>query len=134
MSFHQNHHHHNHQHDDHYQHHHHQQCPEPPTCCESGYYAFDECGCCLKCAKVYLLSSTSSTLDKSLVSDVQRFINYYHHPHHLLIQMCKGSSIINVIITIIIIMSKSGRATDLWRSFCYFWKMCRWTPMPKNMP
>jgi len=29
-------------------------CPEPPTCCESGYYAFDECGCCLKCAKAEL--------------------------------------------------------------------------------
>ena len=29
------------------------QCPEPPACCESGQYAFDECGCCLKCAKVY---------------------------------------------------------------------------------
>jgi len=29
-------------------------CPEPPTCCESGQYAFDECGCCLKCAKAEL--------------------------------------------------------------------------------
>ena len=30
------------------------QCPEPPSCCESGQYALDECGCCLKCAKVNL--------------------------------------------------------------------------------
>ena len=36
-----------------------QQCPEPPTCCESGNYAFDECGCCLKCAKVSLLALSS---------------------------------------------------------------------------
>ena len=78
--------------------------------------------------------ATMPSTSVDVVSNVQRFINYYHHHHHLLFQMCKGSSIINVIITIIIIMSKSGRATDLWRSFCYFWKMCRWTPMPKNMP
>ena len=30
------------------------QCPAPPTCCESGQYAYDECGCCLKCAKAEL--------------------------------------------------------------------------------
>ena len=30
------------------------QCPAPPTCCESGQYALDECGCCLKCAKAEL--------------------------------------------------------------------------------
>jgi len=29
-------------------------CPAPPTCCESGQYAFDECGCCQKCAKAEL--------------------------------------------------------------------------------
>jgi len=29
-------------------------CPAPPTCCESGQYALDECGCCLKCAKAEL--------------------------------------------------------------------------------
>jgi len=29
-------------------------CPEPPTCCESGQYALDECGCCMKCAKAEL--------------------------------------------------------------------------------
>jgi len=29
-------------------------CPEPPSCCESGYYALDECGCCMKCAKAEL--------------------------------------------------------------------------------
>lgn len=27
------------------------QCPPPPHCCESGQYTFDECGCCLTCAK-----------------------------------------------------------------------------------
>lgn len=26
-------------------------CPPPPYCCESGMYTFDECGCCLECAK-----------------------------------------------------------------------------------
>ena len=26
-------------------------CPPPPHCCESGMYTFDECGCCLECAK-----------------------------------------------------------------------------------
>ena len=26
-------------------------CPPPPNCCESGVYAYDECGCCLTCAK-----------------------------------------------------------------------------------
>ena len=30
------------------------QCPPPPSCCESGQYAYDECGCCLKCAKAEL--------------------------------------------------------------------------------
>jgi len=30
------------------------QCPAPPTCCESGAYAYDECGCCQKCAKAEL--------------------------------------------------------------------------------
>jgi len=29
-------------------------CPSPPTCCESGQYAYDECGCCQKCAKAEL--------------------------------------------------------------------------------
>merc|ERR1719411_1111127 len=29
-------------------------CPPPPSCCESGQYAYDECGCCLKCAKAEL--------------------------------------------------------------------------------
>ena len=29
-------------------------CPPPPRCCESGYYAKDECGCCLTCAKAEL--------------------------------------------------------------------------------
>jgi len=29
-------------------------CPALPTCCESGYYAMDECGCCQKCAKAEL--------------------------------------------------------------------------------
>lgn len=29
-------------------------CPEPPTCCESGQYSLDECGCCMKCAKAEL--------------------------------------------------------------------------------
>lgn len=29
-------------------------CPSSPTCCESGFYAYDECGCCLKCAKAEL--------------------------------------------------------------------------------
>ena len=29
-------------------------CPEPPRCCESGYYTFDECGCCMTCAKAEL--------------------------------------------------------------------------------
>merc|ERR1719228_2198358 len=29
-------------------------CPAPPTCCESGQYAYDECGCCQKCAKAEL--------------------------------------------------------------------------------
>jgi len=29
-------------------------CPEPPSCCESGQYALDECGCCMKCAKAEL--------------------------------------------------------------------------------
>ena len=32
------------------------QCPEPPSCCESGQYALDECGCCMKCAKVTILA------------------------------------------------------------------------------
>lgn len=27
------------------------QCPPPPLCCESGMYSYDECGCCLTCAK-----------------------------------------------------------------------------------
>ena len=27
------------------------QCPPPPHCCESGMYTYDECGCCLTCAK-----------------------------------------------------------------------------------
>lgn len=26
-------------------------CPPPPHCCESGQYTFDECGCCMTCAK-----------------------------------------------------------------------------------
>ncbi len=26
-------------------------CPPPPHCCESGQYTYDECGCCLTCAK-----------------------------------------------------------------------------------
>lgn len=26
-------------------------CPPPPNCCESGTYTYDECGCCLTCAK-----------------------------------------------------------------------------------
>lgn len=26
-------------------------CPPPPHCCESGMYTYDECGCCLTCAK-----------------------------------------------------------------------------------
>ena len=30
------------------------QCPPPPTCCESGQFAKDECGCCLTCAKAEL--------------------------------------------------------------------------------
>jgi hypothetical protein len=30
------------------------QCPPPPHCCESGYYTFDECGCCMTCAKAEL--------------------------------------------------------------------------------
>ena len=30
------------------------QCPAPPSCCESGQYAYDECGCCLKCARAEL--------------------------------------------------------------------------------
>ena len=30
------------------------QCPAPPTCCESGQYTYDECGCCQKCAKAEL--------------------------------------------------------------------------------
>ncbi|CAB4054633.1 unnamed protein product [Lepeophtheirus salmonis] len=29
-------------------------CPPPPHCCESGQYTFDECGCCLTCAKAEL--------------------------------------------------------------------------------
>jgi len=29
-------------------------CPAPPTCCESGQYTYDECGCCQKCAKAEL--------------------------------------------------------------------------------
>ena len=29
-------------------------CPPPPNCCESGVYAYDECGCCLTCAKLEL--------------------------------------------------------------------------------
>ncbi len=29
-------------------------CPPPPRCCESGYYTFDECGCCMTCAKAEL--------------------------------------------------------------------------------
>ena len=31
-------------------------CPPPPHCCESGQYTFDECGCCMKCAKAELQS------------------------------------------------------------------------------
>jgi hypothetical protein len=31
-------------------------CPEAPSCCESGFYALDECGCCKKCAKAELQS------------------------------------------------------------------------------
>jgi len=29
-------------------------CPPPPHCCESGMYTFDECGCCMTCAKAEL--------------------------------------------------------------------------------
>ncbi len=29
-------------------------CPPPPHCCESGEYTFDECGCCMTCAKAEL--------------------------------------------------------------------------------
>ena len=29
-------------------------CQDPPRCCESGYYTFDECGCCMTCAKAEL--------------------------------------------------------------------------------
>jgi len=29
-------------------------CPSPPSCCESGAYTLDECGCCQKCAKAEL--------------------------------------------------------------------------------
>ena len=29
-------------------------CPPPPHCCESGFYTFDECGCCMTCAKAEL--------------------------------------------------------------------------------
>ncbi len=32
----------------------HYQCPPPPHCCESGEYTFDECGCCMTCAKAEL--------------------------------------------------------------------------------
>lgn len=31
-------------------------CPEAPSCCESGFYALDECGCCKKCARAELQS------------------------------------------------------------------------------
>ena len=31
-------------------------CPPPPNCCESGMYSYDECGCCLVCAKSELRS------------------------------------------------------------------------------
>ena len=30
------------------------QCPSAPSCCESGQYTLDECGCCQKCAKAEL--------------------------------------------------------------------------------
>ena len=46
----------------------HFQCPPPPRCCESGYYALDDCGCCLSCAKAELqeCGSTRGKCSKGL--------------------------------------------------------------------
>ena len=39
-------------------------CPPPPHCCESGMYTFDECGCCMTCAKAELQECGGPSGDK----------------------------------------------------------------------